>query len=270
MFAFNSTRRWVSMFAAAALFGMLPSVSKAAGVQVYKQEIVGAKPGQAQLFFNDPLFFDREVQKAWNTARPLIEQRIGSELRKAHYGDYHLYDIHVKLAQSGVVRLAPYGTSAMKISYVLKNNHVDAKVDIPWVPGFLEPKFNVNFDATVSIIVTLPRIGAPTKVTWVGAQLDRVTVSPGNLSGSIAKFFVDHFTTGGSRELLRRAMTYANTHLQTRIDLPLRNVDTLIANAAKLGYNAITSRVQGNNLLVTLIKRPNVIPQGANAQMLQR
>jgi hypothetical protein len=276
MFRFSTLRR-VSLLAVVACMGLLPSVSSAAaGVKVYKQDnsVIG-KPGVPQLIYNDATFFDREVKKAWDAARPLIEARMRSELAKARYGSYSLYDIHVRLAQSGTVKLEPYGATAMKISYSLKKNHADFEVSVPNVPGFLEPEFNVSFDATVSIIVTLPRLGAPTKVTWVGAHLDRVSVSGGNITGTIAKFMIDTFTKGGSRELIRRAMTYANAHMQARIDLPLKQVDTLMANVAKLGFNSVSARVQGGQLLVTLIKGRQIILQGAalqglNAQTLQR
>ena len=257
MFCFTNSIRRASLFAVVACVGMLPSVSRADGVAIYKQDVIAGKAGKAQTVFNDPQFFDREVQNAWNVARPMIEQAVKKELGKSNrFGNgFTLYDITFDLARSGPVHIEPWGSGAMKLTFTLNQNHLRFTSTVPGpTPKSWDPTIDVNFDMTLSMVITLPRLGTTTRITWVGANITRVHANSRSVLVAIAKFFVDSFVRGGSRGLLQVGINYANATMQTRLNIPLGRPDSIIAGLSKLGYDKLTSRVQNGMMIVTLVR----------------
>jgi hypothetical protein len=254
MFRFTFGR--VCLFAAVACVGMLPSPSRADGFQIYRETRIG-KDGQSQLVLNDARFFDREVQNLWNLARPQIEQRVKADLGKPNgFGSgFTLYNITFDLARTGPVRIEPWGSGALMVTLTLSNNHLRVTTTVPGpTPKSWDPTIDVRFDATLRMVITMPRPGAKTRVTWVGANVTRAQASSRSAIVAVAKFFVDSFSNGGSRALLQSLMNIANAQMQSRADFPLTRIDAPIEALRKQGYTKHTSRLQNGQVIVTMIK----------------
>jgi len=255
MFACSTFRR-LSLFAVAICLALAPEAARAAGVKVIKQKIVQGKPEAPEQVFNDPQYFDREIQDAWTEARPQTTSDIVADLSKANrFGNgFTPYHINLTLASSGPVGVQRYGYNAVMVTYTLNNSYLRFTSTVPGpTPKSMDPTIDVHFDTTYSALIGLPMNGAKTKLTWSNTEITRVHATSRSVLVGLATTFVNLFSNGGARVSLENRINLSNEKMKKQIESRLARLDALVAGLRAQGYTKLMSEVQNGQLVLTAI-----------------
>jgi hypothetical protein len=193
----------------------------------------------ASSVFDQPTFFDDQLNAAWTLARSPICNQLTTDLGKSNLlgAGYTLYDIDCTMGSSGSFVVHSVKNGQVWAEFDVGGNTIEATTTQPSVCGSeCDPRFSITYNLALDVNFTL----IPLQVDTAQATVTLTNIDSKNLAGDVLKAVVG-FSGSSFLKLAGKSVTTTQ-----KLDPSILN--NLLALASKNQVSQLASQYAYNNV----------------------